>query len=97
MPLVPEGLAGYKSKHVATLAEILSARPDMRPGNHALMAVLLAAVTETVSVILVHATPDRFGRDEMLDEASRKMALVIAGKGRAAGMTRTGERFTPPA
>ncbi|BBZ55436.1 CoA ester lyase [Mycolicibacterium phocaicum] len=35
--------------------------------------------------------------DEMIDEASRKMALVIAGKGRAAGMTRTGERFTPPA
>jgi citrate lyase subunit beta/citryl-CoA lyase len=34
--------------------------------------------------------------DEMLDEASRKMALVIAGKGRAAGMTRRGERFTPP-
>ncbi|GAS98399.1 citrate (pro-3S)-lyase subunit beta [Mycolicibacterium canariasense] len=27
--------------------------------------------------------------DEMIDEASRKMALVIAGKGRAAGMTRT--------
>ena len=24
--------------------------------------------------------------DEMIDEASRKMALVIAGKGRAAGM-----------
>lgn len=35
--------------------------------------------------------------DEMLDEASRKMALVIAGKGRAAGMQRTGERFEPPA
>jgi citrate lyase subunit beta/citryl-CoA lyase len=34
--------------------------------------------------------------DEMLDEASRKMALVIAGKGRAAGMQRTGERFQPP-
>lgn len=27
--------------------------------------------------------------DEMIDEASRKMALVISGKGRAAGMTRT--------
>jgi len=27
--------------------------------------------------------------DEMIDEASRKMALVIAGKGRAAGLTRT--------
>ena len=33
--------------------------------------------------------------DEMIDEASRKMALVIAGKGRAAGMQRT-ESFTPP-
>ena len=33
--------------------------------------------------------------DEMIDEASRKMALVIAGKGRAAGMTR-GEHWTPP-
>ncbi|WP_120309026.1 HpcH/HpaI aldolase/citrate lyase family protein [Mycolicibacterium celeriflavum] len=34
--------------------------------------------------------------DEMIDEASRKMALVIAGKGRAAGMQRRGEPFRPP-
>jgi citrate lyase subunit beta / citryl-CoA lyase len=34
--------------------------------------------------------------DEMIDEASRKMALVIAGKGRAAGFSRT-STFTPPA
>ncbi|WP_084792605.1 CoA ester lyase [Mycobacterium sp. E136] len=34
--------------------------------------------------------------DEMIDEASRKMALVIAGKGRAAGMQRQGEAFRPP-
>jgi len=33
--------------------------------------------------------------DEMIDEASRKMALVVVGKGRAAGLTRTG-RWTPP-
>lgn len=33
--------------------------------------------------------------DEMIDEASRKMALVMAGKGRAAGMSRT-LTFTPP-
>lgn len=33
--------------------------------------------------------------DEMIDEASRKMALVIAGKGRAAGMQRT-SKFEPP-
>jgi citrate lyase subunit beta / citryl-CoA lyase len=34
--------------------------------------------------------------DEMIDEASRKMALVIAGKGRAAGMERQADRFRPP-
>jgi len=33
--------------------------------------------------------------DEMIDEASRKMTLVIAGKGRAAGMQRT-QTFEPP-
>ena len=33
--------------------------------------------------------------DEMIDEASRKMALVIAAKGRNAGMQRT-STFTPP-
>jgi len=33
--------------------------------------------------------------DEMIDEASRKMALVVAGKGRAAGMARTSS-FSPP-
>ncbi|MFW6691230.1 HpcH/HpaI aldolase/citrate lyase family protein [Streptomyces sp. MAR4 CNX-425] len=33
--------------------------------------------------------------DEMIDEASRKMALVVSGKGRAAGLTRT-TAFTPP-
>jgi citrate lyase subunit beta/citryl-CoA lyase len=34
--------------------------------------------------------------DEMIDEASRKMALVVAGKGRAAGMTRAAAPFEPP-
>jgi citrate lyase subunit beta/citryl-CoA lyase len=33
--------------------------------------------------------------DEMIDEASRKMALVVAAKGRAAGMART-RRLDPP-
>jgi len=33
--------------------------------------------------------------DEMIDEASRKMALVVAAKGRAAGLART-QAFDPP-
>ena len=41
------------------------------------MAVLLAAVTETVSVILVHATPGRFGRDETLDEAVEALCRYV--------------------
>src|SRR4249919_30216 len=49
-----------------------------------------------------HYTSERGGMrgavmlgDEMIDEASRKMALVVAGKGRAAGMSRT-STFEPP-
>jgi citrate lyase subunit beta/citryl-CoA lyase len=33
--------------------------------------------------------------DEMIDEASRKMALVVSAKGRSAGMMRT-DIWTPP-
>ena len=40
-----------------------------------------------------HTTVERRGAvmlgDEMIDEASRKMALVVAAKGRAAGLSRT--------
>ncbi len=35
--------------------------------------------------------------EEMIDEASRKMALVVAAKGRAAGMVRMAAPFSPPA
>jgi citrate lyase subunit beta/citryl-CoA lyase len=49
-----------------------------------------------------HFTSEAGGRlgavmlgDEMIDEASRKMALVIAAKGRAAGLSRT-STFSPP-
>jgi citrate lyase subunit beta / citryl-CoA lyase len=49
-----------------------------------------------------HYTSEAGGRrgavmlgDEMIDEASRKMALVVAAKGRAAGLTRT-STFEPP-
>ena len=34
--------------------------------------------------------------EQMIDEASRKMALVVVGKGRAAGMSRLSPGFVPP-
>jgi citrate lyase subunit beta / citryl-CoA lyase len=57
---------------------------------------------ELVLDAYAYATSDAGGRlgavmlgDEMIDEASRKMALVVAAKGRAAGLRRTSS-FTPP-
>src|SRR5262249_30914267 len=51
---------------------------------------------ELVLEAYAHATSEAGGKvgavmlgDEMIDEASRKMAQVVAGKGRAAGLTRT--------
>jgi len=58
---------------------------------------------EAILDAYAHSTSDAGGRrgavmlgDEMIDEASRKMALVIANKGRAAGFART-SKFEPPA
>ena len=52
---------------------------------------------EAILEAYAHSTSDAGGRrgavmlgDEMIDEASRKMALVIAAKGRAAGLSRSG-------
>jgi citrate lyase subunit beta/citryl-CoA lyase len=52
---------------------------------------------EAILEAYAHSTSDAGGRrgavmlgEEMIDEASRKMALVIAAKGRAAGLTRSG-------
>ncbi len=47
-----------------------------------------------------HTTVEKRGAamlgDEMIDEASRKMALVVAAKGRAAGLARTTDFVPPP-
>jgi AcrR family transcriptional regulator len=82
MPVVPEGLAGHKRRHAATLAEILSTRSDVRPGNHELMAVLLSEVTETVSGFLVHGAPGRFGREEALEEAVEAISRYVESPAR---------------
>jgi citrate lyase subunit beta / citryl-CoA lyase len=57
---------------------------------------------ENILDALAWFTSDAGGRrgaamigDEMIDEASRKMALVVSAKGRAAGMRRT-DVWTPP-
>ncbi|EWM13931.1 citrate lyase subunit beta [Kutzneria sp. 744] len=87
---------GYDGKWVLHPGQIDAANavfsPDQSDYDHA----------ENILDAYEFFTSDRGGQrgavmlgDEMIDEASRKMALVIAGKGRAAGMTRT-DKWTPP-
>jgi AcrR family transcriptional regulator len=84
MPLVPEGLAEHKRAHLETVAAILRRRPDVRAGNHDLMALLLTEVTEAVSGFLVHGLPGRFGRDEALAEAVEAVCRYVEGPETAA-------------
>ncbi|MHB8798151.1 MAG: TetR/AcrR family transcriptional regulator [Thermoanaerobaculia bacterium] len=77
MPTVPAGLAAHRHGTVERVAGILGGRPDVRPGNHALMAALLGEVTEAVSGFLVHGSRDAFGREELLDEAVEALARYL--------------------
>ena len=89
---------GFDGKWVLHPGQIEAANEDYAPSKEDYdHAELILDANE-------HATSEAGGRvgaimlgDEMIDEASRKMALVIAGKGRAAGMERKGEPFRPPA
>ncbi|REH41985.1 CoA ester lyase [Kutzneria buriramensis] len=88
---------GYDGKWVLHPGQIDAANevfsPDQSDYDHA----------ENILDAYEYFTSDAGGKrgavmlgDEMIDEASRKMALVIAGKGRAAGMSRT-DKWAPPA
>jgi citrate lyase subunit beta / citryl-CoA lyase len=86
---------GFDGKWVLHPSQIDAANEVYAPGqddyDHA--ELILDAYTYCTTVELRGAAT--LG-DEMIDEASRKMALVIAAKGRAAGLTRT-KAFEPPA
>jgi citrate lyase subunit beta / citryl-CoA lyase len=81
---------GFDGKWVLHPGQIDAANavysPDQADFDHA----------ERILDAYAHATSEAGGKlgavmlgDEMIDEASRKMALVISAKGRAAGMTRS--------
>ena len=85
---------GYDGKWVLHpgQADVVNAAFTPPPGDYARAVRILDAYEQATSV-------DRRGAvmldGEMIDEASRKLALVAAARGRAAGLTRTG-RFEPP-
>lgn len=87
---------GYDGKWVLHPDQIAAANevyaPDQADYDHA----------ENILDAYEHATSERGGTrgaamlgDEMIDEASRKMALVVSAKGRAAGLRR-GDVWQPP-
>jgi citrate lyase subunit beta/citryl-CoA lyase len=85
---------GYDGKWVLHPGQIEVANevfsPDQDDYDHA--ELILDAYQYSTNVQKIGAV--MLG-DEMIDEASRKMATVIAAKGRAAGLRRT-KTFTPP-
>src|SRR5215207_1068844 len=87
-------MLGYDGKWVLHPGQIDVANevysPSQEDYDHA--ELILDAYEHSTSVDKVGAV--MLG-DEMIDEASRKMATVIAAKGRAAGMTRTSS-YQPP-
>jgi citrate lyase subunit beta/citryl-CoA lyase len=85
---------GYDGKWVLHPGQVDAANevfaPDQADYDHA--ELILDATSTRPTVRQVGAV--MLG-DEMIDEASRKMAVVVAAKGRAAGMSRT-STFQPP-
>ena len=86
---------GFDGKWVVHPGQVDAANevfaPDQADYDHA--ELILDAYEHATTVRQVGAV--MLG-DEMIDEASRKMAVVVATKGRAAGMTRTSS-YEPPA
>jgi citrate lyase subunit beta/citryl-CoA lyase len=86
---------GFDGKWVVHPGQVDAANevfaPDQADYDHA--ELILDAYEHATAVRQVGAV--MLG-DEMIDEASRKMAVVVATKGRAAGMTRTSS-YEPPA
>jgi hypothetical protein len=77
MPRVPEALGHYEEAYLGRLERILRSRPDVRPGDHALMAHLLFEATETASGWLAHGFAGRFDRDTALDEATLLLCRYV--------------------
>jgi citrate lyase subunit beta/citryl-CoA lyase len=87
---------GYDGKWVLHPDQIAAANEIFSPSqddyDH---AELILDAYEWCTSVAGGARGSAMLADEMIDDASRKMALVIAGKGRAAGLRRTSV-FEPP-
>jgi AcrR family transcriptional regulator len=77
MPVVPESLAVHRRSYVESVAAILASRPDVRHGNHVLMATLLSEIAEAVSGFLLHGAHGAFRRDEVLEEAVESLCRYV--------------------
>jgi len=83
---------GYDGKWVLHPDQVSAANEVFTPSQHDFdrAEAILAAYEHSTSAAGGHRGAVMLG-DEMIDEASRKMALVVAAKGRAAGLRATVE------
>jgi AcrR family transcriptional regulator len=77
MPRVPEALGRYEKAYLGKLEQILRSRPEVRSGDHHLMAHLLFEATETASGWLAHGLASRFDRETALDEATLLLCRYV--------------------
>jgi AcrR family transcriptional regulator len=85
MPRIPEAFRERKRVYVEDLERVLRQRPDVRPGNRALMACLLFEVAETATAWLAHGGASGFDRDEAITEATAVISRYLEPPGRASG------------
>ena len=74
---LPEAFSERERTYRAELERVLTARPDVRPGNHALMARLLFEIAETATAWLSHGGAAGFDRLEALDEATLAICRYV--------------------
>jgi AcrR family transcriptional regulator len=77
MARVPEALGRHEEAYMGELERILAGRPDVRPGDHALMAQLLSEAAKAASGWLAHGPAGRFDRETTLDEATLLLCRYV--------------------
>ena len=81
LPRLPQAFHELEAAHSSELARILRLRPDVRPGNKALMAALLFEITKAASAWLAHGKASAFDRDAAISEATNVICRYVEAPG----------------
>jgi len=77
VPRLGASLRKHEEAQVAEVESLLRARGDIRPGNRAVMAQLLARTTEALTQWLAHDLPPDLDRQATVDEIVRLLVRYL--------------------